>query len=296
MKKVLVAIFAVFLVACNEETDVAIVTGKFKHTAQFQERGLNVAVFEMDEVQEATAFLERPDNALALKYTDAINRMAAGTVILNFGGGYEGVVASLRKYSGRTIYCAGAEYWDVEIPEGCTEISSVYSKLDTIAPISLENWKNGTREIPVPQTLHGFVVFVTSKDKLDNGDELVARQPTNILVVDATKLPEETLLAYCSEALFYCVHRDGWVFGVLENEGNGDIYPLETAAYYMKEHEDRPDCPADTWIRLNNVYFGDARFDQYRVPLADGQGDCWSGPTRIVDGIEYIDFEALGGQ
>lgn len=292
LSRVVVVCLVVFVVGCNDETDVAIIAGEFSLAAEFQERGLNVTVFEMDEVQKATASSAGPDNVLAVRYAQAINSMAAGTVILNYGGGYEDVVASLRKYSGRKIYCAGAKYWNVEIPEGCIETRSIFSALSDVAPVSLDDWKNNVRNTPLPRASHFYVVFVTSPEKLDNGAELIARtREGSFLVVDATELPNETLSLYCKETFYDCTFNvNGWVFAKIEYNGKGDIYGEELASYYMRDREDRPDCSADMWIYTTYPYFNGGDYPDYLVPEEKG---CWSGPTKVVDGVVYIDFDAL---
>ena len=185
MKKVFLLAVVTLLAGCNDKTDVVVVTGKFKHTAQFEERGLTMTVIHLDDVVDALNESDLPTTRkkVARQHMSSINNMAAGTVILNFGGGYEAAVAALNTYEGRKIYCAGIDFWGVTAPDGSIPIGSIYNKLNKIAPVSLEEWQASKsdpatppepEELVVPRVwIHDYYVIVTDESKLSNAREIL---------------------------------------------------------------------------------------------------------------------------
>lgn len=188
MRMLILVLMALCLSACNELTDVVIVTGEFKHTAEFEERGLTLTVFHYDDVVSTLNEdydLEVPVGQVVKQYVSAINNAAAGRVILNFPGGYDEVFESLQKYPGRKIYCAGASYWEVSIPDGCIAISSIYAELNRVAPVNVAVWRQAHAEIAnAPRVLTQFptLFFTESPSILAIAEEFMSNHDGYIFI------------------------------------------------------------------------------------------------------------------
>lgn len=305
MKKMFLFAAFTLLAGCNDKTDVVVVTGNFKHTAQFEERGLTMTVIHLDDVVDALNENDLPTTRkqVAQKHMLSINNMAAGTVILNFGGGYEAAVAALTTYEGRKIYCAGIDFWGVSAPEGCIPIGSIYNKLNKIAPVSLKEWQASQsepgsppepEEVVVPRVwIHDYYVIVTDESKLPNAREIL--EITDYYgVYDATG--SEYLSEYACASLFHCRHHysEGYIFGLQEYNGRADHFDESFIQYFMADV--RPDCEPVLWAWSQTSYAADGMGgsnDQY-YELRE-HGYCWIGPTNInpENGLVVPDYDVL---
>lgn len=288
MKKSFLLVLIILLAACNDETDVVVVTGSFKHTAQFEERGLSMTVIHLDDVVNALNDNDVPATRkkVAQNHMSAINNMAAGTVILNFGGGYAPAVSALNKYSGRKIYCAGIEHWQVGVPDGCIGISSVYSKLDELAPISYVEWNASQPSLPLPDIFSlTNIVYIRDKSLLGRGRELLESEH-NFMVVDATNTTERNVEGICTyfSPDYFCQRSDGYMISQYDPGSEAGYFYSLLAQYYLDGVGDL--CEPVAWAVANaGPDYGGSLFADYPDLLIDtSKGKCWVGPTDPENG------------
>lgn len=296
----LIVLAALLLSACNDETDVLIVSGNFKHTAQFEERGLKITAIHLNKVRETLANydFQMGESELAQQHVNTINHAAAGTVVLNFGGGYETVVNSLNTYPGRKVYCAGLDYWGVELPEGCIEANSIYDLLNGLAPMSQTEWNASKRPLqdPTPQPLQSasardWVVFIRNPNYLDDGIALRDHELSgdNFLVLDATDDDAEVCAGMVSCRSYF----QRYSIGRREHSGR-DEYLYAYMRWFM--HRMGDSCPLllFAWASSQDGRDAAASNPEWLSPTHNNVGSCWAGPTRIRgDGHIEPDFDAI---
>lgn len=228
MKNLFFGVLCVFfLIGCNDESDVVLITDRFDYVAEFEQRGLSVNVFRTAPVKnqfEGTA-LETNNKVLALKYVEAINHMATGTVYLDIPEGYDAVFKALNKYTGRKFYCKS--YSGRGVPEGCILSYSAYDLLDSIAPVSRSEWVQSQPEAQIlPSAVIGYTVYISDPGKLKLSAKLAAAHRDKLSISAYPILRGARFVGdleyYCERYYARCESFDGYhivrLKGVPEND------------------------------------------------------------------------------
>lgn len=273
-----------------------------------------MTVIHLDEVVETLKENDIPTTRkkVAQKHISSINNMSAGTVILNFGGGYGRAVKELKIYPGRKIYCAGIDHWNVSVPEGCIGIGSIYDKLDEIAPLSQERWQKA-KGIPVgdaddvvlPNGVAQMHVFVRDPTLLPNARDLASAGNKNITVYDQSYGQEGPLeidlvgknfernrpsACYIFEG---CRDHTAWYRAWAWSTDKADGYDEGFIRYFFLDP--RPDCDPKLYAFTQDHYFADywdifdydEYYDENGVHLIEryiAEDECWKGLHYVVDG------------